>query len=87
MQFNVKTFWGSTINAFAHSVVCPVVAVARLKLSDGPWWQILFFSIRFLFIPNVISGDALTMDNWVFGVTLYTAVVLTVLYKAALITK
>ncbi|OMJ21447.1 putative phospholipid-transporting ATPase DRS2 [Smittium culicis] len=65
--FNVSSFWGSTINAFIHSIIIFFLGTAVLKP----------------FVTN--TGQEL--NQWAYGVTLYSAVVLTVLLKAALLTS
>lgn len=67
---NVGTFWGWAINAIYHSIV-------------------LFFLVYFslgtenMTIGNPYAGD--TAGQWYMGTLLYTAVLATVLLKAALI--
>ncbi|CAG8565843.1 10691_t:CDS:10, partial [Ambispora leptoticha] len=65
--FNVKNFWGWTINAFYHSLI-------------------LYWASIFIFDQDLLLYDGLTAGHWVWGTTLYTAVLATVLGKAALIT-
>ncbi|KAG9304740.1 hypothetical protein G9A89_003914 [Geosiphon pyriformis] len=65
--FNVKNFWGWTINAFYHSLILY-------------WASIFIFDVEPLIHDGQIAG------HWVWGTTLYTAVLATVLGKAALIT-
>ncbi|OLY82270.1 putative phospholipid-transporting ATPase DRS2 [Smittium mucronatum] len=65
--FNVSAFWGSTINAFIHSVIIFFLGTNVLK--------------------PFVTYHGLEMNHWAYGVTLYSAVVLTVLLKAALLTS
>ncbi|KAK9685503.1 aminophospholipid translocase [Basidiobolus ranarum] len=65
--FNVKTFWGWTINAFYHSMI-------------------LYFFAMLFFLNDSILKNGDIGGQWVFGTTLYTAVLVTVLLKAALVT-
>ncbi|CAG8604638.1 2225_t:CDS:10 [Paraglomus occultum] len=65
--FNVKSFWGWTINAFYHSLV-------------------LYFCSIYIFNNDLILPNGLLAGHWVWGTTLYTAVLATVLGKAALVT-
>ncbi|CAG8525690.1 5339_t:CDS:10 [Paraglomus brasilianum] len=65
--FNVKSFWGWTVNAFYHSLV-------------------LYFCSIYIFSNDLMLPNGLLAGHWVWGTTLYTAVLLTVLGKAALVT-
>ncbi|CAG8502478.1 453_t:CDS:10 [Ambispora gerdemannii] len=65
--FNVKNFWGWTINAFYHSLVLYWVSV-------------------YMFEDELLLYNGQAAGHWVWGTTLYTAVLATVLGKAALIT-
>ncbi|KAI9143581.1 aminophospholipid-transporting P-type ATPase [Paraphysoderma sedebokerense] len=65
--FNVKIFWGSTLNACFHSII-------------------LYFFTMGIFENDVIFGDGIAAGHWAFGMTLYTAVLATVIYKAGMIT-
>jgi phospholipid-transporting ATPase len=65
--FNVKNFWGWTINAFYHSLF-------------------LYFASIYIFSQDLMLPDGKLAGHWTWGTTLYTAVLATVLGKAALIT-
>ncbi|CAB4419848.1 unnamed protein product [Rhizophagus irregularis] len=65
--FNVKTFWGWTINAFYHSLILYYVPVV-------------------IFNQDLVLSSGQLAGHWVWGTTIYTAVLATVLGKAALIT-
>ncbi|CAG8459145.1 11098_t:CDS:10 [Diversispora eburnea] len=66
-NFNVRSFWGWTINAFFHSLV-------------------LYWVSIFIFDQDLVLSDGQLAGHWFWGTTLYTAVLATVLGKAALIT-
>eukprot|EP00158_Paraphelidium_tribonemae_P009548 Partr_v1_DN28896_c2_g1_i2_m34255 putative phospholipid-transporting ATPase len=71
--FNVRTFWGWTINAFYHSVIlfyCLGIALGRDNLILGS--------------PSGFSGQ--TGGMWFIGTLMYTCVLATVLLKATLST-
>ncbi|CAJ0850446.1 3974_t:CDS:2, partial [Entrophospora sp. SA101] len=65
--FNVKSFWGWTINAFFHSLI-------------------LYWTSIYIFSDDLTLADGRIAGHWTWGTTLYTAVLATVLGKAALIT-
>ncbi|CAH1761018.1 8280_t:CDS:10 [Entrophospora sp. SA101] len=66
--FNVKSFWGWTINAFFHSLI-------------------LYWTSIYIFSDDLTLADGRIAGHWTWGTTLYTAVLATVLGKAALITN
>nr|CAG8433905.1 14545_t:CDS:10 [Entrophospora candida] len=66
--FNVKSFWGWTINAFFHSLI-------------------LYWTSIYIFSDDLSLADGRIAGHWTWGTTLYTAVLATVLGKAALITN
>ncbi|RKP40388.1 aminophospholipid-translocating P4-type ATPase [Dimargaris cristalligena] len=66
--FNVRAFWGSTINAFFHSLI-------------------LYFGCMAAYYGEWLLPQGYSSGQWLFGATLYTCVLATVLLKAALLTN
>lgn len=66
--FNVRNFWGWTLNAFVHSII-------------------LYFLIKVVAENDLVTGSGMVGGHWFIGMIIYTAVLVTVILKAALITK
>jgi phospholipid-transporting ATPase len=70
-------------NAFYHSVVSLAAVAERHPLT----WQILFAFSCLVFKGDLLATDGKNSGLWVWGTTLYLAILLTVLGKAALISE
>jgi phospholipid-transporting ATPase len=81
--FTPQTFFYWVGNAFYHSVVSIEMFSTRSSLNQ----QVLFFFSYAVYYGDMISNDGKASGLWVWGTTLYMGVLLTVLGKAALISK
>ncbi len=84
--FTPITFFYWVGNAFYHSVVSIYVALPGLRRTDVPI-QVLFAFSCLVFRSDLLASDGKNSGLWVWGTTLYLAVLLTVLGKAALISE
>lgn len=88
-QFSVRIFWQWIANALIHSFVRPLSAslspskLTLLRLSS----QIIYAVTAVIFNQGLILAQGWIGGQWVWGTTLYLSALLTVLAKAALISK
>ena len=84
--FTPITFFYWVGNAFYHSVVCQRSPLQGANF-HAPLPQILFAFSALVFRNDLLASDGKNSGLWVWGTTLYLAVLLTVLGKAALISE
>ena len=83
--FTKKTFWLWVVNALYHSLVSETsIQAFTCRWQDA---QILFGFSIILFWGDLKQASGLDSGHWFWGTTLYLAVLLTVLGKAALISE
>lgn len=89
--FSPKAFWLWVINAIYHSLVRPLprarFASCGVRPTRSPSPQALFILSLCVFWGSLIATDGGEGGHWVWGTTLYLAVLLTVLGKAALVSE
>lgn len=87
--FSPKAFWLWVVNALYHSLVSLHIRSSPCSrtLTHLQSSQLLFVLSLCVFWGSLIATDGADGGHWVWGTTLYLAVLLTVLGKAALVSE